>query len=124
MDHDPETKSWIHDLYGNAGQSARGPAEDPLEKFMQQVDLDQELARRRATRKSERGELTTLDHELDQQRSDELNGGRSSSPELDELRTFVKSERAAVEQKGINRDGVRASLSALRSILGRVIERV
>jgi hypothetical protein len=92
---------------------------------MQQVDLDQELARRRAIHKSEPGELTALDpHELEQQQSDELNGGHSPTPELDELRTFVKSERAAVEQKGITREGVRASLGVLRSILGRVIEKV
>jgi hypothetical protein len=46
MDHDPETKSWLHDLYGSAGEPAREPAEDALEKFIQQVDLDIKRGRR------------------------------------------------------------------------------
>jgi len=57
-------------------------------------------------------------------------GGAQSSSQstknraFDELREFVKSEKRTVEQRGITKSEVKASLAALRSILGRVVESV
>lgn len=94
MGHDIETELWFHDLWGDAEPPSSDDPPEPVGNFLQKLDFEDALGGAR--------------------------GNNRQPPALQELREFVKSEKRAAEERGVRRAGVKASLSVLGSILGRV----
>jgi len=124
----------LHDWFGDSTDIGRAERIEKstrfIDEFFQQCDL-QKSRREGSARltKSEQARFLGLDdysvNETEALELDRLRG--ISSPdlsELSELRNFCKSEINEVRKSGITRAGIRSSLAALRSILGRVAERL
>jgi hypothetical protein len=134
MNHNPEISSFLHDWFGDSTDIGRAERIEKsklaIDDFFQQCDLQKSRHEDSArVTKSEQAEFVGLDdysvNETEASDLDRLRGiGSPKLSELSELRDFCKSEISEVRKSGITRAGIRSSLAALRSILGRVVERL
>jgi len=100
MDHDPETSSWLHDLWGNAGELAREESPEPVGKFFQEMDLHHSAA---TVRTSEKAEPESL----------ELYGQPRVKPDWEEMRNFLEASKRQVERGSMTKRELRASLAGV-----------
>jgi hypothetical protein len=132
MDHlDLYDFSFLGDRRNDAARADRiEKSTNAIDKFFGNLEPQAALGAQYANlSKTARAEILGLDdksvNETEAFDLDRLRG--ISSPklsELSELGDFCKSEISEVRESGITRAGIRSSLAALRSILGRVVERL
>jgi hypothetical protein len=127
MNHHEEFSDFIGDRSRSAGDVADSLERSTafIDKFFEKLEVESALSKgSKPMTKVERSEFVGLDrYSVSESDAAELARRRGLQPEaLDELRDFAKSEIASVRANGITKGQLRASLGALRSILGRVQE--